>query len=118
MICCAGNVIGRSVAAATRTMEEEYRIVKHLRIENYMVLICVSARYLIAISPARRWTLPDVLLNSVLLRRSLSGVFPKVNRAFLCVAINLRQFCIRELELLHRIERVIELLHVTRSDEC
>jgi hypothetical protein len=49
---------------------------------------------------------------------SLTGFFPKIDLAFLRVLINLLQFGIREVEILHRIERVVKLLHVTGSNQC
>ena len=51
------------------------------------------------------------------LRRSLASVSPKINRSLLCIAINLIQLRIRELEFSNRIEGVVELFHITSSDE-
>src|SRR5260370_18071947 len=55
--------------------------------------------------------------KSCSLRRSLAGVSPKIDRPLLRIAINLIQLCIRELEFPNRIERVVELLHITTSDK-
>src|SRR5277367_1918156 len=102
MVCCAGIVAGRSMTAV-RMREDGYRIVKHLRSESYWVLdllACemsnnnLTGRAVGALPHVAQWHL---------LRRPFSGISPKVNRPFLCVAINLRQFCICERELLHRI---------------
>jgi hypothetical protein len=47
----------------------------------------------------------------------LAGALPKVDRPVLRIAINLAQLCRGELEILHRIERVVELLHIASSDK-
>jgi hypothetical protein len=52
-----------------------------------------------------------------LLRCSFAGASPKINRPLLRIAINLIRVCIRELQFSNCIERVVELLHITSSDE-
>src|SRR5271154_6657359 len=51
------------------------------------------------------------------LSRSFAGTLPKIDAPLLGVAINLLQLRIRKVELLNRIERVVELLHIASSDK-